>query len=607
MCGFVSFVNFTKEINYNKFLNDTKSFIHRGPDQNKFLKKKNYVINFRRLKIIDLSNNASQPFEDKYNKITLIFNGEIYNYLELKNELKKYKYFFNTNSDTEVILKSYLKWDLKFINKLRGMFSIIIFDERKDKVFFFRDRLGQKPLFYSFFEGGIIFSSEIKDILSIKKKAEFNSETIKKYLFRGWSDDGTNTFFKDIKILKPGHFGFFSKKKFIIKKYWDLTFSNRNNYNSEEFKELFEENMKLHLRSDVPVAFTLSGGIDSTSIVASSLKFKLKQYQTYSVSSDFKNINDEKEIIKTFVKKYNINHKFIGINFENKKDILEEYLKFQDEPVNHISFLYQYLIRKEVKKDGFKVLLNGEGGDEVFGGYVRMFEPYLIENFIRKGINIPYELKVNFQKISGIKFNYYLKKIQKNYNSEFKKDNDIEDTSIFKFTKKGMFLDETLKHKNFINLKSKNIFKNYLKSYLLRRDLPHILRQEDRSSMSQSIENRTPLIDHKLIEYMFSIKSENFMKNGLTKYVLRNYISNSFKNKNIINRKIGRPGSSQIIFNKVYKEKFIDLINSKNILQDYLDKKKILKSLEKNNLDKYDGLNFRMLNILVWEKMFNLV
>ena len=364
--------------------------------------------------------------------------------------------------------------------------------------------------------------------------------------------------------------------------------------------------MKLHLRSDVPVAFTLSGGIDSTSIVASSLKFKLKQYQTYSVSSDFKNIKNEKKIIKSFVKKYNINHKFIRINFENKKDILEEYLKFQDEPVNHISFLYQYLIRKEVKKDGFKVLLNGEGGDEVFGGYVRMFEPYLIENFIKKGINIPNELKINFEKISGIKLNYYLKKIQKNYNPEYKKDNDIEDNSIFKFTRKGMVLDETLKHKNFINIKSKNIFKNYLKSYLLRRDLPHILRQEDRSSMSQSIENRTPLIDHKLIEYMFSIKSENFMKNGLTKYVLRNYISNSFKKK-IINRKIGRPGSSQIIFNKVYKEKFIDLINSRNILQNYLDKKKILKSLEKSNLDKYESLNFRMLNILVWEKMFNSV
>ena len=139
--------------------------------------------------------------------------------------------------------------------------------------------------------------------------------------------------------------------------------------------------MKLHLRSDVPVAFTLSGGIDSTSIVNASLKFKLKQYQTYSVSSDFRNINDEKAIIKSFVKKYNINHKFIKINFENKKDILEEYLKFQDEPINHISFLYQYLIRKEIKKDGFKVLLNGEGGDEVFGGYIRMFEPYLIENF----------------------------------------------------------------------------------------------------------------------------------------------------------------------------------------------------------------------------------
>ncbi len=384
MCGFISYFNFNKKINYNKFLHATKSYIHRGPDQIKFLKRENFAINFRRLKIIDLSNNASQPFEDKYNKITLIFNGEIYNYVELRSELIKYKYFFNTKSDTEVILKSYLKWDLEFIYKLRGMFSIIIFDGRKNKVFFFRDRLGQKPLFYSFYEDGIILSSEIKDIVSIKKKIQPNPKAIQKYLFRGWCDDNSDTFFKGIKSVNPGHFGFFSKKEFEIKKYWDLKYSNNKNYNSEEFKELFEENTKLHLRSDVPIAFTLSGGIDSTSIVNASLKFKIKQYQTYSVSSDFNNINDEKTIIKKFVKKYNINHKFIKINFENKKDILEEYLKFQDEPINHVSFLYQYLIRKEIKKDGFKVLLNGEGGDEVFGGYIRMFEPYLIENFIKK-------------------------------------------------------------------------------------------------------------------------------------------------------------------------------------------------------------------------------
>ena len=151
------------------------------------------------------------------------------------------------------------------------------------------------------------------------KKIEPNSKTIQKYLFRGWCDDNSDTFIKGIKSVNPGHFGFFSKKEFVIKKYWDLKYSNKNNYNSEEFKELFEENMKLHLRSDVPVAFTLSGGIDSTSIVNASLKFKIKQYQTYSVSSDFRNINDEKAIIKKFVKKYNINHKFIKINFENKR------------------------------------------------------------------------------------------------------------------------------------------------------------------------------------------------------------------------------------------------------------------------------------------------
>ena len=195
----------------------------------------------------------------------------------------------------------------------------------------------------------------------------------------------------------------------------------------------------------------------------------------------------------------------------------------------------------------------------------------------------------------------------KNYLSKYKKDNDIEDDSIFNFTKKELILKQSLKHKNLININEKNIFKNYLKSYLLKRDLPHILRQEDRSSMSQSIENRTPLIDHKLIEYMFSIKSEIFMKNGLTKNVLRNYLNNSLNNRKIINKKIGRPGSSRLIFNRVYKEKFIDLIKSKNILEDYMDNKKILKNLEKNKLDKFESLNFRILNILLWQKIFNTV
>ena len=203
-----------------------------------------------------------------------------------------------------------------------------------------------------------------------------------------------------------------------------------------------------------------------------------------------------------------------------------------------------------------------------------MFEPYLIENFIKKKISIPSEFKINFERISGIKFNNYFKKILKNYLSKYKKDNDIEDDSIFNFTKTKLILKQSLKHKNLININEKNIFKNYLKSYLLKRDLPHILRQEDRSSMSQSIENRTPLIDHKLIEYMFSIKSEIFMKNGLTKNVLRNYLNNSLNNRKIINKKIGRPGSSRLIFNRVYKEKFIDLIKSKNILEDYMDNKK---------------------------------
>ena len=176
------------------------------------------------------------------------------------------------------------------------MFSIVIFDDKKQKsIFFFRDRIGQKTSFYSFYKGGLILSSEIKDIIYIKKNISYDFSTIEKYLVRGWCDDSKNTFFQDIKSLKPGHFGVYSQNTFKIKRYWKLNFNSSKEYNKEEFEEIFKNNIKLHLRSDVPIAFTLSGGVDSSSIVKSSLDFNLNKYKAYSISSDLNNIFDEKK------------------------------------------------------------------------------------------------------------------------------------------------------------------------------------------------------------------------------------------------------------------------------------------------------------------------
>ena len=172
MCGFVGFVKNSDTKNFDKsvILNMNRSLSHRGPDNENYFETENLSLGFSRLSIIDLNSRSNQPMKTRNSEFVIVFNGEIYNYLEIKKELKKFKINFYTNSDTEVILKSYVKWGIDFVNKLRGMFSIVIFDNKQKKILFFRDHFGQKPLFYSFHNKGLIISSEIKDILFIKKK-----------------------------------------------------------------------------------------------------------------------------------------------------------------------------------------------------------------------------------------------------------------------------------------------------------------------------------------------------------------------------------------------------------------------------------------------------
>lgn len=604
MCGFITFTNFYNKVLFNDEFQKLKNFNkHRGPDSIKLSSVKNHIILFRRLKIIDLSNKANQPFEDKKRDIQIVFNGEIYNYLEIKKELKKLRVNFLTNSDTEVLLKSYMRWDMSFINKLRGMFSIVIFDNKKKKVLFFRDHFGQKPLFYSFHNKGLIISSEIKDILFIKKKNELNQKTIEKYLIRGWTDDTDETFFKNIYRLPAASYGEYSKKGFKIEKYWKLKYKN-NDYNKNDLKDVFKENIKLHLRSDVPLAFTLSSGMDSSSILRTALDCDISKYKAFSIKTNYDDETDETNIIKKFVNKHGLNHQFLRFDYNNYPYLLEELIQNQDEPINHPSFIYQYLLRKEITKQGFKVLLTGEGGDEVFGGYTRMYLPYIVENFLKRGIKIDKITRKNINEISNGNEKKILNKSLKLFENYKNLKNDIEDKNTFQILNiESSKINAKLKFYNKSNPYHRDYFKNFLKNHLNSKDLPNILRQEDRISMSQSIENRSPMVDHKLIEYVFSLKSSYFMKDGITKYLLKDIMTGKLPDNFIKNKKIGRPGTYSNIIYSNYFEKFLDLLD-KNNFSSYLynnnDIKKIL--LKKNTKHKYDPILFRILNVLIWKE-----
>lgn len=388
MCGFLVVLNskVNKDELVNKFNQLKKLNIHRGPDEIKTLHKKNYSILFRRLEIIDLNKRSSQPFSSDDGQIDIVFNGEIYNYLEIKNELKKFNIKFRTKSDTEVILKSYQKWGESFVKKLRGMFSIIILDNKRNKYLCFRDRLGQKPLFYTNYGNGLIFGSEIKDILFFKSKNEIkeNKKTVLKYLLRGWCDDSHHTFFNNIYSVPSSKMGIIKNFEIRFKRYWKLEITGSKTFDKDEFNQIFLENLKIHLRSDVPIAFTLSGGFDSSSIVKKSIDLNFSNYKAFSLFSSNNKENFEKKFINQFIKENSIDHLFVDLDKKNKEDILEKVIFFQDEPLSSMSFLNQYILRKEIKNEGYKVLMVGEGGDEVLAGYNRMFIPFLYSSFIKK-------------------------------------------------------------------------------------------------------------------------------------------------------------------------------------------------------------------------------
>ena len=610
MCGFVSIVNTSlgKQNLFDIIRKLKKVHNHRGPDQIKELHKSKFSILFRRLAIIDLSKNANQPYISDDGLISLVFNGEIYNYIELRQELKKKKITFKTKSDTEVLMKSYQAWGLDFIKKIRGMFSILIFDEKRNKFLCFRDHLGQKPLYYSKFSNGIIFSSEIKDILFIKKNKNVskNQNTILKYLVRGWCDDTDETFFDDIFSFPAGCVGEIKKSNIKIKKYWKLDISQKKQFDKDEFEEVFLNNIKLHLRSDVPLAFTLSAGLDSSSIVKSSINFSLKDYKAFSLSSSFAEENNEKSFIKEFVKKNSLKHSFFNINKHMEENVLEKMTFFQDEPIASTPYLYQFLLRKKIHDEGYKVVINGYGADEVLGGYNRIFIPYIYSEFIKNKKKVPQQVKDNISLNLGKNFSKIEKSI-KLYSSFLKNKNDIEDKEVFNFLNiREEDIPKTLAFYNPTDPNKKNTFKNFLLNHIFKRDLPHDLRLEDRISMSQSIENRTPFVDHKFLEYVFSIHENYFMKNGQSKFMLKSIMQNKLPKSFFSKKKVANPANDRVVIFEFYFTKFCDYLQSSYAKNEFFDNKKVLQNLindkKKCAYRTNNSIYFRILNYLIWEK-----
>jgi len=517
MCGFIGKLSF-KQISKNELEKPNKRLICRGPDscQSDFYKGDdlNYELFFNRLTILDLSNKANQPMASKDKNSILMFNGEIFNHSELRKDLEKKRIkFFTNNSDTETILNGLNYYGVSFIEKLRGQFAIFYLNKKEKRIVLARDRLGQKPLYYKLDKESIIFSSNLISLLELEGSYSINEEEVVNYLKYGIVSS-PNTLFKDFKKLLPSQIiqlnyenNRFHKDE---NKYWDTSEKVDNKkFDKDEFFSLFSESINLRLNADVPVANFLSGGIDSTSIVKN-LYDSDQKINTFSVNVSNKKY-DESKWSDLAAEKYETNHVSIELSSEIETADIENALCSLDEPYSDPSVIPSYLLSREIS-NYFKVAISGDGGDELLGGYKRVVNTINSKSNLSKYSSYLYSLYPSFLGTG----NYFLSR-DKNKSTAYR--SYLEDQK---------FLDLLGVKNNSIEgkieiPKNENFYKSLLQAEY-KFYLPEMMMYKiDRTSMANSLEIRSPFVDHLLIEYMLSHDTDYYDSRS-PKKLLKDYL-----------------------------------------------------------------------------------
>ncbi len=552
---------------------------HRGPDHCGIVQKNNLFFAHQRLSILDAHSRSHQPLQ--YKNILLSFNGEIYNFKELKKELD---YDFKTQSDTEVIMAAYLKWGVDFVQHLRGMFAIALLD--KETLYLFRDRLGKKPLFFispKNASSAFIFASEIKGLTPFLNTIQINNDALMSYLSY-LAPTPPHTFYKGIYKLAAGEYLTYKEGKTTIKRYFDLLDARPNIITSKDeaihsLRNLLEESISLRLNADVPMASLLSGGIDSACINAYALKHGVN-LPTYTLGYKEYAKYDERESAQESAAYLNLNNTQVEITQEDFLNASNKLFDVMDEPLNDPAAVPLYLLFKKIKQDGYKVVMSGEGSDELFLGYKQYFEYLDIES--AKNLTHKNWLK-----------KYFRSNFSKNREWEWYK-RIFDETLLFR-TSGEKFTDL---QKNFLlrrNVKDNDSLQ-YLKSYRDRFDnsahsdesiwytyidlnifqAEHFLSKLDRVSMAHSIESRTPFLDHKLAFSIFSISPKLRYENGISKSLLKDLLK-PILNEKILQRK--KKGFSSPYMEYLLNSQKINLITEvneetgmfkKDILEEYI-------------------------------------
>ena len=615
MCGIAGLVSF-KNKDHNREINSMLSSIdHRGPDQKIIFKNKIGTFGFVRLKIIDLSNNSNQPFSSNDENIRVIYNGEIYNYEELKKNYFKNKKF-KSKGDGEIILHLYQKFGIKFLDKIKGMFSIAIIDQNINKVFLVRDRFGIKPLYFYFHNDTFTFCSEIVGIVkSSNLKFSHNIKEIYKYFNQGLINASPETWFEKIQQVEAGCYYVLSKntepkkiRYYNIKDSVDEELDNKKKSFKFYVKE-FEKRMLIsyqeHNNYDVKASIHLSGGVDSAVLAGLTKK---QNYKFNSYTFDFEN-EDYSEAIqaKKISESANLKNKTSILQEQNVESYLSTVLLREFEPFSSLRVLSQHNLYDQYNKD-YKVVLDGSGGDEIGAGYSYYLIPWYLDLIKTRNKT---KLKKNFFKnLSQIK-NYTIDEhnfIKGSFKQFRNPGSSTIDGSYYK--KSEIFNKDflNLKHKLKISKPFKSNLRNAQFADLFYLKLPRSLKYADRASMYNSIETRVPFLDHKLVEWSLQTPAKFHLlqcqQRILMKYPIKKYI-----NKNLLylnKRTIADPQS--IWLKTILKDLFIDTINSREFNQHGIFNKIEIKKYFENFIKQKNHFNsFLVLQILLCELWFKKV
>ena len=557
MCGICGIYNVDGRLVDKEILRKmNNTLVHRGPDGEGYFIDTNIGLGHRRLSIIDLEG-GKQPMGNEDGSIQVVFNGEIYNFLELKKDLEAKGYHFRTRSDTETIIYSYEEWGEDFVQKLRGMFAIALWDSRKQKLLLIRDRIGKKPLYYYLGKDRILFGSEIKALISDKSiPREIDPMALDSYLSFGYVPSPLSIF-KAIRKLPPAHIAVCRAGSCSIHQYWHLDMENETSPKPEEevlqeLKILFDEAVRLRLISDVPLGAFLSGGVDSSAVVASMAVLIGKEpVKTATIGFSDKRF-DELEYARIIAKRYQTDHTEFVVN-PDALEVLNDIVWHLDEPFADASAIPTYYVSKMARMK-VTVALSGDGGDETFAGYINRYYMNRLEDSIRR--KLPGFLKQNilgpmgeiYPKADFLPRPFRLRRFLSNLSNTFEQAY-FRDMSFYFLPE----MKEKLYHSDFKSvIKGFNAFDILGDHFKINQNsdittrvqyvdiktyLPEdILVKVDRMSMAHSLEVRAPILDHKLMEYVGSLPSTLKLKGKESKYIFKKMLEDRLP-PNILYRK----------------------------------------------------------------------